>query len=141
MECSFISGSAIQDRRDKEEWERSVLNIRFIAQHMENLDSYSEVRKALLESCFDTLSHCYDQFLTWPTGQYRLDSLAAFLEVVLVVVRSIYIQAVSNCLSMGQSLQPLTLEVYFQFYKSFRMTFKVFLKFRKFFSRVLKLDM
>ncbi|GFY77922.1 acetylcholine receptor subunit alpha-like 1 [Trichonephila inaurata madagascariensis] len=31
-----------QERREKEEMERAVLNVRFIAQHMENLDTYSE---------------------------------------------------------------------------------------------------
>ncbi|KAG8199968.1 hypothetical protein JTE90_006212 [Oedothorax gibbosus] len=56
IECSYIEGSSnlqlataaeagvlAQDRREKEEMERAVLNVRFIAQHMENLDSYSEI--------------------------------------------------------------------------------------------------
>lgn len=43
-ECSGLQIQDAAERREKEEMERAVLNIRFIAQHMENLDSYSEVR-------------------------------------------------------------------------------------------------
>lgn len=59
IECSYIEGSSslqmaaadgvtTQERREKEEMERAVLNVRFIAQHMENLDTYSEVRNCLI---------------------------------------------------------------------------------------------
>ncbi|XP_035213606.1 acetylcholine receptor subunit alpha-like 1 [Stegodyphus dumicola] len=55
VECSFIEGhssshqlqdSSTQERHEKEEVERAVLNVHFVAQHMENLDSYSEVSLA-----------------------------------------------------------------------------------------------
>ncbi|PRD34635.1 UNVERIFIED_CONTAM: nAChRalpha1 [Trichonephila clavipes] len=56
IECSYIEGHSSslqlaeatpQERREKEEMEKAVLNVRFIAQHMENLDSYSEVRSII----------------------------------------------------------------------------------------------
>ncbi|XP_054710852.1 LOW QUALITY PROTEIN: acetylcholine receptor subunit alpha-like [Uloborus diversus] len=48
-ECAYIEGphtsdaGSLQERHEKEEMERAVLNVRFISQHMENLDSYSEI--------------------------------------------------------------------------------------------------
>ncbi|XP_042906854.1 acetylcholine receptor subunit alpha-like 1 [Parasteatoda tepidariorum] len=47
IECSYIdshdSNLQLAERQEDEEMERAVLNVRFISQHMENLDSYSEI--------------------------------------------------------------------------------------------------
>lgn len=55
-ECSGLQIQDAAERREKEEKERAVLNVRFIAQHMENLDSYSEVGKKSCAYCFLALN-------------------------------------------------------------------------------------
>ncbi|XP_055938211.1 acetylcholine receptor subunit alpha-like 1 [Argiope bruennichi] len=70
IECSYIDGhhgsslqlaeTTSQERREKEEAERAVLNVRFIAQHMENLDSYSDI-----ESDWQFVAMVLDRLFLW----------------------------------------------------------------------------
>ncbi|GFT20466.1 acetylcholine receptor subunit alpha-like 1 [Nephila pilipes] len=86
IECSYIEGHSSsfqlaeanpQERREKEEMERAVLNVRFIAQHMENLDSYSEI-----EGDWQFVAMVLDRLFLW------IFSIACIVGSACIILRA-----------------------------------------------------